>query len=165
MQNKVVYGIIIFSVLFVFGAYFLISKTTKPPVAVISYKTTDQEKPKVEVKKTFSDLGTMKISEDKSAEFTIKNIGAKPLQLYGISSSCNCTFAQVIIDGQESELFGMHAVSNLAGEVLPRKEAKIRVTYRPFIMPVYGVVEREVYVSTNDPMKPKLIFSVKANVK
>jgi len=32
-------------------------------------------------------------------------------------------------------------------------------------MPVYGIIEREVYVSTNDPENPKLVFKVKATVK
>jgi len=107
----------------------------------------------------------MKVSDDKSANFKIKNIGQKPLQLSNISSSCNCTFGQVIINGKESDVFGMHNVSDFAGEVFPGKEAIIKVTYRPSIMPVYGVIEREVYVSTNDPENPKLIFKVKANVK
>lgn len=116
-------------------------------------------------KTTFSDLGKMKVPDDKSANFKIKNIGQKPLQLSNISSSCNCTFGQVIINGKESDVFGMHNVSDFAGEVLPGKEAIIKVTYRPFIMPVYGTVGREIYVSTNDPENPKLIFKVKANVK
>ena len=107
----------------------------------------------------------MKVSDDKSANFKIKNIGQKPLQLSNISSSCNCTFGQVIINGKESDVFGMHNVSDFAGEILPGKEAIIKVTYRPSIMLVYGAVEREVYVSTNDPENPKLIFKVKANVK
>ncbi len=109
-------------------------------------------------------LEKMKVSEDKSADFKIKNIGQKPLQLSNVSSSCNCTFGQVVIDGRESDVFGMHNVSDFAGEVLTGKEAIIKVTYRPSIMPVYGAVEREVYVNTNDPENSKLVFKVKATV-
>jgi len=58
----------------------------------------------------------------------------------------------------------MHNVSDFAGEVPPGKEVIIKATYRPSIMPVYGVVGREVYVNTNDPENPKLVFKVKANV-
>lgn len=147
------------------GAYFLFnSGSNASTTSIVSYEITDKEKPKVEAKETFKDLGKMKVSDEKSAVFTFKNIGNKPLQLTKITSSCNCTFGQVIIDNKESELFGMHNVSGFAGEILPSKEAKIKVIYRPFIMPVYGVIEREVFVDTNDPDNQKLIFKVKADV-
>lgn len=158
-------GLITFSLVAIVGSYFFLVSGQKPQPAIITYSVSDKERPKVEAKTTFSDLGTMKVSEDKSANFKIKNIGQKPLQLSNVSSSCNCTFGQVVIDGRESEVYGMHNISDYAGEILPGKEAIIKATYRPSIMPVYGIVEREVYVNTNDPEKPKLIFRVKANVK
>ena len=165
MSKGLIIGIIVFSIVILSGSYYFLVVGQKPQPAIISYSLNDKEKPKVEAKTTFSDLGIMKVSNDKSANFKIKNIGQKPLQLSNISSSCNCAFGQVIINGKESDLFGMSNVSDFAGEVLPGKEAIIKVTYRPFIMPVYGAVGREIYVSTNDPENPKLIFKVKANVK
>ena len=114
---------------------------------------------------TFADLEKMKVSDEKSADFTIKNIGEKSLQLSNINSSCNCTFGQIIIDGKESEFFGMHNVSAFAGEILPGKEAVIRIIYRPYIMPVYGIIDSEVYVETNDPENQRLVFKVRANVE
>jgi hypothetical protein len=165
MSKGIIAGLIIFSIVVIGGSYFLIAGGQKPSPAIASYAVSDKEKPKIEAKITFFDLGTMKVSEDRSANFKIKNIGQKPLQLSNISSSCNCTFAQVVIDGKESDLFGMHNVSDFAGEVLPGKEATIKVTYRPSIMPVYGLVEREIYVETNDPENSRLVFKVKANVK
>ena len=166
MNSKILtIGLIIFSLVVIISSYFFLVGGQKPAPAIISYSVSDKERPKVEAKTTFSDLKTMKVSEDKSANFKIKNIGKKPLQLSNISSSCNCTFGQVVINGKESEIFGMHNVSDFAGEILPGKEAIIKVTYRPSIMPVYGEVGREVYVSTNDPLNPKLVFKVKANVK
>ena len=154
----------IFSIVVIGGSYFVLVGNQKPATAITSYSSSDKEKPKVEAKTTFSDLGIMKVSEDKSTNFKLKNIGQKPLQLSNVSSSCNCAFGQVIINGKESDLFGMGNVSDFAGEVLPGKEAIIKVTYRSFIMPVYGTVGREIYVSTNDPENPKLIFKVKAIV-
>lgn len=164
MSKGIIIGIVIFSIVVIGGSYFLLAGSQKPQVQIASYSLTDKERPKAEVKTTFSDLGKMKVSEDKSANFKIKNIGQKPLQLSNITSSCNCTFGQVVINGKESELYGMHAPSDFAGEILPGKEAIIKVTYRPSIMPVYGPVEREVYVNTNDPDNQKLIFKVKATV-
>ena len=165
MSKVLIIGLIIFSLVAIIGSYFILVSGQKPQVQIISYSVSDEERPKVEAKTTFSDLGTMKVSEDRSANFKIKNIGLKPLQLSNVSSSCNCTFGQIVIEGKESEVFGMHNVSDFAGEVPPGKEVIIKATYRPSIMPVYGVVGREVYVSTNDPENPKLVFKVKANVK
>ena len=165
MNSKIlIIGLIAFSLVAIVGSYFFLVGGQKPQPTIASYSVSDKERPKVEIKTTSSDLGKMKVSEDRSANFKIKNIGQKPLQLSNISSSCNCTFAQVVINGKESDLFGMHNISDFAGEVLPGKEAIIKVTYRPSIMPVYGPVEREVYVSTNDPDNQKLIFKVKATV-
>jgi hypothetical protein len=165
MNWKFISVIVFFSVITVVGSYFLLVSGQKPDPDIISYSVSDKERPRVEVKSAYSDLGEMKVSEDKSADFVIKNIGEKTLQLSRISSSCNCTFGQLIINGKESEYYGMHSVSGFAGEILPGKEAKIKVIYRPSIMPVYGIVEREVFIDTNDPQNPKLIFKVKANVK
>ncbi|VVA43534.1 conserved hypothetical protein [Candidatus Roizmanbacteria bacterium] len=165
MNSKIlIIGLIIFSLAAIVGSYFILISGQKPQTQIISYSIADKERPKVEAKTIFFDLGTMKVSEDKSANFKIKNIGQKSLQLSNVSSSCNCTFGQIIINGKESEVFGMHNISDFAGEVPPGKEAIIKVTYRPSIMPVYGPVEREVYLSTNDPENPKLIFKVKATV-
>ncbi|MEK7522187.1 MAG: DUF1573 domain-containing protein [Patescibacteria group bacterium] len=164
MSKTLVIGLIIFSVVAIVGSYFFLVNSQKPQVPIIFYSLDDKEKPKVEAKTTFFDLGTMKVSEDKFANFKIKNIGQKSLQLSNINSSCNCTFGQVVINGKESEVFGMHNVSDFAGEILPGKEAIIKVTYRPSIMPVYGAIEREVYVNTNDPKNPKLTFKVKATI-
>lgn len=156
---------VILAVALIFGAYFFVNQGGMAVAKVIvNYQSTDKERPRAEVKVTSSDLGKMKVSDEKSAGFTIKNTGKKPLQLSDINSSCNCTFGQVVIDGKESEFFGMHNVSAFAGEILPGKEAKIKVIYRPYIMPVYGIVVREVYVTTNDPENPRLVFKVKANV-
>lgn len=164
ISKGLITGIIIFSLAVIGGSYFLLAGGQKSIPTITSYSQNDKERPKIEAKINFFDLGKMKVSEDRSANFKIKNIGQKSLQLSNISSSCNCTFGQVIIDGRESEIFGMHNVSNFAGEILPGKEAMIKVTYRPSIMPVYGLVEREVYVTTNDPENPKLVFKVKATV-
>lgn len=166
MDSKIIIGlVVVFSVLAIFGSYFILVSGQKPTPKITTYSSEDKMKPKVVAKSVFADLGSMKVSEDKSVDFVISNSGQKTLQLSGITSSCNCTFAQVIIDGKESDLYGMHAPSNFAGEVLPGKNAKIRVIYRPSVMPVYGDVGREVYVETNDPDNPRLVFKIKANVK
>lgn len=59
----------------------------------------------------------------------------------------------------------MHASGSWTGNIEPGKKAKLSVIYRPSIMPVSGIVTRDVYIQTNDPEKPKLTFTVKADVE
>lgn len=139
-------------------------KQNQAAANVVSFSANDKDKPEIAVSSTFSDLGNMKSKDEKAAEFTIENKGTKPLSLFKISSSCDCTFGQITIDGVKSPEFTMHSKNPWTGIIEPGKKANLSVIYRPFIMPVKGVVTRDVYVQTNDPAKPKLTFTVKANV-
>lgn len=130
-----------------------------------SYTLSDTERPTVKTDSDFQDLGKMKVSDVKSATFKITNIGKKPLVLSDINSSCDCTFGKVTINGNSSPELGMHSQSNWQGSVEAGKEATVEVIYKPSIMPVKGEVGREVYITTNDPEKPTLTFSVKAVVE
>lgn len=58
----------------------------------------------------------------------------------------------------------MQAQSGYLGDIAPGGMATIRVIYRPYIMPLVGPVERDVYLTTNDPSRTNLTFSIKANV-
>lgn len=158
-------GLILFIIIFVGSSYFLLAGVNKPEVKAASYSVNDKEKPSVEVKKTLVDLGSIKVSDQKETTFTIKNIGTKPLQLSNVSTSCHCTHAQFIYQGKTSEEYGMSDVSDVLPEIAPNTEAIIKAIYRPYEMPVYGPVEREIYINTNDPNKPKLILQVTAKVQ
>jgi len=61
----------------------------------------------------------------------------------------------------------MHTIARLKnwiGEVPAKQIAILTVTYRPKIMPVTGVVTRQVRFATNDPKNETVEVSVKANV-
>ncbi|MFA5770664.1 MAG: DUF1573 domain-containing protein [Patescibacteria group bacterium] len=165
MPKSLIIGVILFSLITTVGSYFLFASTNKPQIPIISYSSSDKERPNVEAKVTSVDFGNIKVSEEKSKDFVIKNIGKKPLQLSNFSTSCDCTVVQFIYKGKTSDEFSMHAQAEYVAEIAPQTEAKIRVIYRPYVMPVYGVVGREAYISTNDPLNPKLIFKVKSFVK
>lgn len=146
--------------------YFSASKPAASLVSSSAYSLDSKERPSAEVKNTSASLGGMKVSDERSADFLIKNVGTKPLQITGMRSSCMCTVGKLIYNGTESQEFGMHAQESvIVGEIAPSSQATVRVTYRPFLMPVYGAIEREVYVQTNDPQNPQLILKVTANVK
>lgn len=132
---------------------------------IVSYQVSDLERPRVEAPTTFADLGRIKLSPEKTTEFLIENKGERVLQIAKVSSSCGCTVGVVEIDGVKSPEFGMHSISDWVGNLGPGKKALVRVIYRPYIMPVAGIVTRDVYLQTNDPEKPNLTFSVKAYVE
>lgn len=120
---------------------------------------------KVSVKDASSDLGRMKVTDEKSAAFIIENSGKDILQLFNVSTSCDCTFATVTINDSKSPEFGMHGKSSWVGEVKVGEKATVTAIYKPSIMPVSGPVSREIYVATNDPDNSKLTFTVSAFVE
>lgn len=122
------------------------------------------------IDKTFENFGTMKADEERTAAFTITNTSASSaLRIWNVATSCDCTFATVIINGQETGEFNMAMhmsadLKNWIGEVPPGETALLNVIYRPKIMPVTGPVTRQVNFSTNDPKNETVEVSVKADV-
>lgn len=166
MSTKViVIGLIFLSFIFLVISYFLLISGNKPVPKIISYSLEEKEKPVIEVPKIFNDMGKIKVSEEKTSQFVVKNKGSKPLQFYNITSSCGCTVGIITYQGKESREYGMHAQSDDVIEIAPNTEATVKVIYRPYVMPVYGAVEREVYMATNDPSYQKLSFKVKSFVQ
>src|SRR3546814_17072075 len=98
----------------------------------------------------------MLVSDERAAEFVLRNVGGKPLHISEVRTSCMCTFAQVIIDDEESPTFNMvmynsAAVQRWQGVVETGISATIRVIYRPSLMPVECSFARKVKFATNDP--------------
>lgn len=124
---------------------------------------------KIEIPLKSADLGNMKVSDEKSADFEIKNTGTQILKIYRIFTSCDCTFAKIFINGKESPEFNMemHNTPEAArweGEVMPNATATLKIIYKPAVMPVFGPVERSVILSTNDPNNQQVQFDIKALV-
>ncbi|MEK7543947.1 MAG: DUF1573 domain-containing protein [Patescibacteria group bacterium] len=140
-------------------------KEAKKIGQVAAYQSTDAEKPVVTFDTEIKNLGNMKVSDEKSSDFIVKNTGAKPLSLFNINSSCGCTAGVVTIGGQKSPEGAMHLKNSWIGTVNPSDTATVTVIYRPSVMPVKGDVSRSVYVETNDPANAKLTFTVKAFVE
>ena len=149
----------------VVGFAFLLTAGQAPTPATASFSAEDSDRPKAETSNTSRNLGEIKVSDVKVEDYTVKNAGTKPLQILNVNSSCGCTAGQIIYQGKTSKEFSMHTQSGFVTEIAPGDTATVRLTYRPASMPVYGLVEREVYVETNDPANSKMIFSVTAKVK
>ena len=161
---KPILGIFLFSFVFIAGAYFVLSSGNKPPISIPKYISENKDKPIIEVKETTYDMGTIKVSDTKEKKFMIKNTGTKPLLLSEVSSSCGCTTAQIMYKGAASREFSMHGQSDYVIQIEPQTTAFVKIVYKPFTMPVYGTVARQVFMNTNDPDLPKLEFNIKAFV-
>lgn len=149
----------------VVGLAFLLTAGQTPPPATVLYSAKDTDRPKAETFQTSRDLGEINVSDVKVEDYTVKNTGSKPLQILNVNSSCGCTAGQIIYQGKTSKEFSMHTQSGFVNEIASGDTATVRLTYRPALMPVYGLVQREVYVTTNDPINEKLIFRITAKVQ
>lgn len=165
MSNKAIIVSLLLFIVAIVGISVILTaeQKTLPPKA--AYSAVDSARPVAETPDSIFDFGEIKVSETKEKEFVLKNTGTKPLQILNINSSCGCTAGKIIYNNSETKEYGMHSQSGYLTNILPGTEAKVRLIYRPFQMPVYGTVEREVYVTTNDPQREKLVFAIKAYVK
>lgn len=162
--KSIIIGLVALIVLIV-GASFLLTAGQKPTPSTIIYSTSSVERPVAQTPDSFFDFGEIKVSDVKEKDFVLKNTGTKPLQILNINSSCGCTTGKIIYNGAQTKEFGMHAQSGYLMDIASNTQALVKVIYRPFQMPVYGAVEREVYITTNDPQKEKLVFAIKAYVR
>jgi len=91
-----------------------------------------------------------------TTELTLENRGGKELVINGMRTSCGCTQASLIIDGEEGPLFGMH--NNPIGweaRLAPGEQAQLKVYYDPNVhRGLRGPVTREIEIYSNDPRYP-----------
>lgn len=162
-DTKVIVGAILASALIVVGAVFVLGKDKSPKREQLGTAT-------MSIDKKEADLGDMKVTDERSATFTVTNTSANSvLRIWGVATSCDCTFANVTIAGTKTGEFNMSmhmssTLKNWIGEIPAGQAATLEVMYRPKVMPVSGPVTRQVNFSTNDPKNPDVEVSVKANV-
>lgn len=155
------YIIVLFGVLLIllgYGIWYGFSKTTKTTTI------DDPNRPVIEVKETTFDLGKMNIKDSRDHEFTVTNTGKSDLLVKQFTTSCGCTYANVIKDGDKSPKFSMHINSDWQTSLEPGKSLIVKVVYDPSAMPVEGKVERSVTFATNDPAKPSVDLKLTAEV-
>lgn len=146
-----------------------IAITSQTPTTSAPIAATPGAEPQLVVSETSVDLGTMKVSEERSKDITITNTGKGPLVLSRVRTSCNCTLADITVNGVTTQGFNMEAHNSFAlkrwtGTLAPGESATIKTIYRPFIMPVQGPVERIVSFNTNDPRNPTVEITLRAVV-
>lgn len=159
---KIIIGAIIASVAIIVGAVFVLGKDNAP-------KRESLGSAAMTIDKTNEDFGSMKVSDERTATFMITNTSSSVLRIWNIGTSCDCTFATLVINGKASPEFNMAgmmgaALRNWIGEVPAGGKAELNVTYRPKVMPVSGPITRQVNFSTNDPKNENVQVGIAANV-
>jgi hypothetical protein len=161
-DTKILIGGIIATVAIIAGAVVFMGKDTSPKREQLGTAA-------LTIDKKEEDFGSMKATDEKTATFQITNTSNTTLRIWNIVTSCDCTFASVVIGRETTGEFNMvmHTpayLKNWIGEIPAKQTAKLLVTYRPKVMPVTGAVSRQVDFETNDPKNPTMEVSIKANV-
>ncbi len=139
--------------------------TPSAPIAVIP-----GQEPQLVISETSVDFGAMKVSEERSKDITLTNTGKGPLILSRVRTSCNCTLADITLNGVTTQGFNMEAhnpigLKRWTGTLAPGESATLKAIYRPFVMPVQGAVERIVSFNTNDSQTPIAEITLRAFVQ
>ncbi len=91
--------------------------------------------------------------------FTVENKGSSDLVITEMETSCGCTEASLIVNGEEGPRFGMRGHGNWptgwSATLKPGERAQLKVTYDPNAHGIYvGPVERIILIRSNDPEWP-----------
>lgn len=160
-DKKIIMTILGLSLVILIGGVALASRAPSPPQIVVS------EQAQAQVTQTSHNWGNISLNGGNVEKiFSIKNIGAGPLEIANVKTSCMCTEAQVAIDGQKSPFFGMHSNSSWLGTVEPGELAELLVIFDPAFHGPSGVgqITRIVSLETNDSNQQQLEFNLAANV-
>ncbi len=117
------------------------------------------DRPIIVVEPSSLDFGDVSVAGGEVyRSFVLRNDGKSNLTVTGMSSSCGCTTATLILDGVEGPRFGMagHGLEMPAdwSAILSQgEEAELRVYYDPNMHPeMRGPVTRTVTVFSDDPV-------------
>lgn len=162
MNNKIIIGIVLFTVSLLVGGIILLSGSGSTSATI-----TVSQNAKATVGQKNYDWGQINMKDGNvSKTFAIKNTGTDTLKLTNIKTSCHCTKAQVKINNTSSPFFGMNNVSSWIGEVVPGQEAQLEVVFDPAYHGPQGVgpINRLVAVETNDKNNSRIEFSLTGTV-
>jgi len=161
MDKKIIISLALITLFILGGGIFFISKSS-PAVITASANAKLEEDTKM------YDFGTVALNGAKVTKtYVIKNSGTEALKITNVKTSCGCTNATVIIDGQESPSFGMHTPqSNWVGIVSPGKTAEVKAVFDQAFHGAQGTgdITRVISFDTNDASNTKVELMMSGKV-
>lgn len=153
-----------------FGVNSFVDKNKAEEVKKELTQTAPAERPIISLTPEIYDFGDVSQKKGKVfTSFTLRNEGKSNLVISKMDTSCGCTFASIIFEGNQSPFFTMpgHGSENpsWAGVTIPAgKEAELRVMYDPEVHRDFrGAATREIYVYSNDPINFETKVTVDLN--
>jgi HYDIN/CFA65/VesB-like, Ig-like domain len=103
-----------------------------------------------------------------STEVPLVNIGEGDLTITFLDTSCGCTSAQVINNGEAGPIFGMsmHGQSPTSWRTVikPGQKASLKIYYDPYVhRDLRGPVTRVITITTNEKLHPEKQIEIKVN--
>lgn len=153
-ETKILFGSLIFTFLLIVGLSFLLAGNDKSL----------EEVKGVEATPAFYEMGDVPIDGGiVSREYSITNETGEELTLRRLATSCMCTEAKVIIDGEETSYYGMEHATDKNPPVnlsfAPGEEARVVVNFDPAAHGPEGAgpFERDVWLTFSDPAGVKTL--------
>jgi hypothetical protein len=118
---------------------------------------------------TVHDFGLVPVSRGVvSTEVPLANIGEDDLVISFLDSSCGCTTAQIINDGESGPIFGMSSHGKSPRDwktiIAPGKKASLKIFYDPRVHPNFrGPGTRVVTIFTNAKSTPEKQVRIEVN--
>ena len=144
-----------------FGLNSFIDETEKAKYREILIAEAPDDRPILALSPAEKDLGDVSQKAGKTSTlFEISNEGQTDLVIDKLETSCGCTSASIVFNGEEGPVFGMpgHGVNENIPEgwnvrIAPGEKAELKVYYDPYVHKEFrGAAMREIYVSSNDPI-------------
>ncbi|MFQ6090456.1 MAG: DUF1573 domain-containing protein, partial [Candidatus Bipolaricaulia bacterium] len=125
-------------------------------------------RPQIAVEPERYDLGRVSMAEGVvSRSFNLRNEGEADLVITGITTSCGCTTAQLVVQGMESPIFGMHDNPEWSWVLSPGESGELRVFFDPAHHGPEGTgpFTRFVLIESNDPIDGRVKVRLEGEVR
>jgi hypothetical protein len=134
-------------------------------VGIFAYTrySTGPSKPAFYIDRSYQDFGTGP-PQTLYTNFSLSNNGDATLEIYNISTSCDCTQAVLTYDGQTSPTFKLSGNPEFRLKVSPGRTARMTASIDPNMYVSSGKITRYVYFNTNDKEHGSVKITLTANI-
>lgn len=149
-----------------YGLKALASETKKEEVKELLAKNAPADSPKIDIEPLSYDFGDVSQATGVvSQSFLVKNVGKSDLEINNLLTSCGCTSASIVLDGQEGPRFAMHNnPKNWVVTIKPEATAVLKVYYDPDVHPEFrGLATREITIFSNDAVDFEKSVKIRLN--